>query len=171
MRKAEPGDLLVIDNQGRTDEACIGDLTVLEARAWSLSGLVVWGYHRDTEELLRIKFPVFTYGYSPAGPVRLDDRGSLDLTSAQFGSIIVDTSDVVFADDDGVIFVSMDRVDEAFKVAQSISKIERRQAEAIKAGVKLSDQLDFEGYLSKRNSDPSYTLRRHLRGRGGAIEE
>src|SRR5262247_827371 len=34
MRDAEPGDVLVIDNEGRTDEACIGDLTVLEAKAW-----------------------------------------------------------------------------------------------------------------------------------------
>ncbi len=31
MKKSIPGDVLIIDNQGRTDESCIGDLTVLEA--------------------------------------------------------------------------------------------------------------------------------------------
>src|SRR5581483_8611973 len=43
---AEPGDLLVVDNGGRTDEACVGDLTVLEAAAAGVAGLVVWGLHR-----------------------------------------------------------------------------------------------------------------------------
>ena len=162
---------MVVDNRGRTDEACVGDLTVLEAKAWGLSGLVVYGYHRDNDELSRIVFPVFSYGSNPAGPVRLDKRESLDLKSAQWDGFTVDSSDVVFADDDGVIFVSTNRVVDLFKVAESIWKIERQQAEAIKAGKKLSDQLDFEEYLAKRNSDPSYTLRRHLRERGGAIEE
>lgn len=43
-----PGDVLVIDNAGRLDEACIGDLLVMEARDAGLQGIVVWGAHRDT---------------------------------------------------------------------------------------------------------------------------
>ena len=31
LSSAGPGDVLVIDNGGRTDEACIGDLVALEA--------------------------------------------------------------------------------------------------------------------------------------------
>ena len=38
MRKALPGDVLVVDNDGRPDEGCLGDLTVLEARSWGLAG-------------------------------------------------------------------------------------------------------------------------------------
>src|SRR5713226_5336741 len=36
MRKALPWDVLVVGNDGRSDESCVGDLTVLEARrgAW-----------------------------------------------------------------------------------------------------------------------------------------
>src|SRR2546423_12836080 len=33
METAATGDVLVIDNAGRRDEGCIGDLTALEARA------------------------------------------------------------------------------------------------------------------------------------------
>jgi 4-hydroxy-4-methyl-2-oxoglutarate aldolase len=171
MKKAQPGDVLVVDNESRSDEACIGDLTVMEARACGLAGLVVRGYHRDTNELVRMRFPVFSYGSYPAGPRRLDQRGPLDLSSAQWDGFIVDSDDGVFVDDDGVLFVKQTKIEEVLKVAKSISNVERKQAETIQAGRKLSEQLDFDGYLARRDSDPSYTFRRHLRERGGAVEE
>jgi 4-hydroxy-4-methyl-2-oxoglutarate aldolase len=40
---AKDGDILVIDNSGRTDEGCIGDLTVLEARANKIRGYSIMG--------------------------------------------------------------------------------------------------------------------------------
>ena len=171
MKKALPGDVLVVDNEGRIDESCVGDLTVMEARACGLAGLVVRGYHRDTNELMRLRFPVFSYGANPSGPRRLDPRGPLDLSSAQWDGFTVDSHDGVFADDDGVLFVKQTKIEEVLKVAKSISNVERKQAETIQAGKKLSEQLDFDQFLAKRNADPSYTFRKHLRERGGAVEE
>jgi 4-hydroxy-4-methyl-2-oxoglutarate aldolase len=171
MKKALPGDVMVIDNEGRTDESCVGDLTVLEARASGLAGLVVRGLHRDTDELVKIGFPVFSYGSYPAGPRRLDQRTREDLSSVQWDDFSVDSNDVVFADDDGVLFVQSSTVEKVLENARAIWKVERRQAELIQAGKKLSEQLNFGSYLTKRNSDSSYTLRRHLRERGGAVEE
>src|SRR5271169_4044613 len=43
--RAEAGDVLVIDNGGRSDEACVGDLAVLEAEVAGVAGLVMWGLH------------------------------------------------------------------------------------------------------------------------------
>jgi regulator of RNase E activity RraA len=93
------------------------------------------------------------------------------LRSARFGNFLVEPGDVVFADDDGCLFVSAERVDELLRVAHEIRQRERRQAEAIKSGRSLREQLEFARYLEKRGTDPGYTFREHLRKISGAIEE
>ena len=171
MQSARPGDVLIIDNGGRLDEGCIGDLTALEAEHCGLAGIIVWGAHRDTPELRHIRLRIFSYGTCPSGPQRLDPRDSSALRSARFSEFLVEPTDVVFADDDGCLFVRADRVDELLGMGHEIWERERRQAEEIKGGLSLGEQLQFERYLQKRATDPSYTFREHLRKIRGAIEE
>ena len=171
MGNAERGDILVIDNGGRMDEGCIGDLTVLETQAFGLDGIVVWGCHRDTTELIPIGFPVFSYGSCPAGPARLDAREESALASARLGNQVVGRNNFVFADEDGVLFVVEEHVENVLNTARTIWQTERQQAMDIKNGKTLHDQLRFQEYLARRNNDPSFTFRKHLRALGGAIEE
>ena len=171
MQNAQSGDVLVIDNGGRLDEGCIGDLTALEAKNCGLAGIIVWGAHRDTPELRQIGLPIFSYGSCPSGPQRLDPRDLSALRSARFGDFQVEPGDVVFADDDGCLFVATEIMDDLLRVAHEIWQRERRQAEAIKRGHPLREQLDFAQYLERRAADPSYTFRKHLRKISGAIEE
>jgi regulator of RNase E activity RraA len=168
---AERGDVLVIDNGGRLDEACVGDLTVLEAASAGVAGLVVWGLHRDTPELVEIGLPVFSYGSYPPGPVRLDEREPQALDSARVGPHLVSVDDVVFGDADGVLFVPAERVEEVLATALQIWQTEREQARRIRAGEPLRQQTSFSDFLARRAADPSYTFRQHLRRIGGAIEE
>jgi regulator of RNase E activity RraA len=171
MGIAEPGDVLVIDNAGRLDEGCIGDLTALEAQASGLGGIVVWGTHRDTAELEQIGLPVFSCGTCPAGPQRLDPPEPDALITTRFGACMVSKEDVVFGDLDGVLFVPGYRAGELLSVARSIWIREREQANAVRAGRTLREQFRFDEYLTRRTANPSYTFRKHLRALGGAIEE
>src|SRR3990172_1118705 len=168
MGTAEQGDILIIDNGGRMDEGCIGDLTALEAQACGLAGIVVWGCHRDTVELIQIGFPIFSCGAYPAGPQRLEPRDPEALSTAHFGDFAATREDVVFADADGVLFAPGLQVEEVLSTAHSIWGSERRQAQAIQAGRKLREQLRFDEYLARRSADAAYTFRQHLRAIGGA---
>jgi regulator of RNase E activity RraA len=107
IERATAGAVLVIDNDGRSDEGCVGDLTALEAQAAGLGGIVIWGVHRDTAELEEIDFPLFSYGRCPAGPQRLEPRASPEVV--RFGELTFEKSSVVFGDSDGVLFVDDSR--------------------------------------------------------------
>jgi len=170
IAQSHPGEVLVIDNGGRLDEACIGDLTVLEARGADLSGMIVWGAHRDTAELVRIGFPVFSYGTLPAGPTRLDARDEQAFGPIRFGPFEVGAGDLVFADEDGVLFVDAAKRDKVLSAARSVYETERAQADQVLAGRSLAVQLDMEGYVAERAKNPGLTFREHLRRHRAAIE-
>jgi regulator of RNase E activity RraA len=171
VEEAEPGNVLVVDNGGRLDESCVGDLVALEAHHAGLEGIVIWGLHRDTADIRAIGLPVFSLGAIPTGPLRLDARPHDALKSATVGDWTVDHEDLVLGDDDGVLFMLAARAEEIITLAETIRDTERRQAERIRAGASLRSQVHFSAYLAQRQQTPSLSFRDHLREVGGAIEE
>lgn len=103
--------------------------------------------------------------------MRLDSRTGDALQAARFGDFVVKKSDVVFADDDGCVFIDGNSADAVLGSAREIWQRERAQADAIRSGKTLRTQLRFTDYLAKRAGNPNYTFRKHLRILGGAIEE
>jgi 4-hydroxy-4-methyl-2-oxoglutarate aldolase len=167
----DPGDVLVIDNQGRLDEACIGDLVALEAMGAGLSGLVVFGLHRDSDELIEVGLPIFSLGTVPAGPQRLDPRSPDALSWARVGHFVLTSSDFVVADADGVIFLEEARLPAIITAAEAIRATEREQAQRMRSGTSFRQQARFEEYLARRAANPQWGFREHLRSLGKAIEE
>ncbi|TYL53383.1 RraA family protein [Agromyces mariniharenae] len=166
---APPGTIMVVDNGGRLDEACVGDLMVLEAERAGLAGMVIWGLHRDTAQLREIGLPVFSLGACPYGPRRVPPAGRR-MASAVLDGVTVGEDDHVFADDDGVLVVASVHVDALVETALAIQRTETAQADRMRRGESLRAQLDFAGYRARQAADPELTLRRHLTERGGAIE-
>lgn len=171
VRGAPEGFLLVVDNQGRRDEGCVGDLTALEVRANGGVGMVVWGAHRDTADLRRLQVPVWSLGSFPAGPVQARMREPDALLSADIGGCPVRKGDWVYADDDGVVVVEGGRRGEVERLAGQIVARERKQASLAEGGTSIGQQLGFADFVAARTRDPSLTFREHLRRRDAAIEE
>jgi len=170
FEQSEPGAILVIDNEGRTDEGCIGDLTVAEASLAGIGGIVLWGCHRDAAALRTVGPPVWSLGAVPAGPREARDRAGDPFGDAAVGECVVVPGDMVLADDDGVVFVGADDWAAVAVEATRIAVDESRQADRIASGVSLRAQLGFADYVARRAGDPGYTLRQHLLERGGSIE-
>ena len=165
------GRILVADNDGRLDEACIGDLMALECASAGIAGIVIWGLHRDTAELRRIGLPVVSLGTCPAGPRREDARPADAFERARLGEIDVTADDIVFADDDGVIVVAEADAERVIATASEIVATELGQADLARSGTSLREQFGFADYLARRSADPTTTFRRHLRERRASIEE
>ena len=168
---AARGDVLVIDNVGRLDEGCIGDLVAGEAHVAGLAGIVVYGAHRDTAAIEAIGIPVWSLGTCPAGPQEVRTRTPHALEAASLGGhVTVTRDDFVFADADGVVVVARADLGRIVAAAQDIAAREQAQAARLMKGERLRAQLQLDAYVTRRQSDPSYTFRDHLKSLGGAIE-
>jgi regulator of RNase E activity RraA len=166
----EPGEILVVDNAGRMDEACLGELIVLEAAAGGVGGLVIWGCHRDTAGLVAIDLPVFSLGAFPLGPHRASAARVDQPQSVAIGSAVVNAGDIVIADGDGLLVLAPEQFAQALPVALELHHTERAQAEAVANGLPLREQLQFAAYLALRGLRPTYSFRDHVREINAAIE-
>jgi regulator of RNase E activity RraA len=167
---ASPGDILVIDNENREDEGCIGDLTVLEARNAGIAGVVLWGRHRDTPQLLEIGLPIFSSGTMPVGPRGVRNAATGRASECRIGDHRVTRDDYVIADADGVLFFPAKDAERVIERASEIAVTERGQADRARNGTSLRTQFRWKDYVAARASNPEYTLREHLTKVGGAIE-
>jgi 4-hydroxy-4-methyl-2-oxoglutarate aldolase len=164
---AAAGDVLVVDNGGRDDEGCIGDLVALEAATAGVAGIVIWGRHRDSAVLATLPLGLWSCGTNPVGPPGV--RGSAQ-DDVFVGEARVDNGDLVVADEDGVLFVPRDAAERVLDAAREIEWAERRQAERARGGESLRAQLRFDEYLERRAADPAFTFRDHLRAISSHIE-
>lgn len=171
LEGAEAGDVLVVDDGGRHDRSCVGDMVTREVKMAGLSGIVIWGCHRDTCELLEIGLPFFSMGKISTGPLSVDRRSPDALEWARVGEWVVSGDDVAVGDCDGVIFLPYDKLEEIVPAAEAIRDTEKRQADAMAQGKGLREQLQFKEYLVEHAKNSAYGFREHLRKIGGAVEE
>jgi len=165
------GDVLVIDNVGRLDEGCIGDLVAGEAHVAGFSGIVVYGAHRDTAAIEAIGIPVWSLATCPAGPQELRSRTVQALEAASLGGhVTVTKDDFIFADIDGVAVVSQADLARVVAAARDIATREQAQAQRLLKGERLRDQLQLDAFVARRQNEPDYSFRDHIKSLGGAIE-
>jgi len=162
MERADPGDVLVVDDGGNKDWAAVGDLIAHETQDAGMSGIIIWGLNRDTDEQLEIGLPIFSLGQSPTGPLRVDILAPDCNEWARVGNWIVTEKDFVVADFDGVIFLPEDRLEELVEAAEGVLAKEDEQRADMARGISIREQIHFADFVERRKENPKLTLREFL---------
>jgi regulator of RNase E activity RraA len=129
---AQPGDVIVIEDQGDLTNAISGENMMLWAARRGLAGVVVDGAMRDADSIAQMRFPVYARGINPRGPHK-SGPGEINVP-VSCGGVVVNPGDVVVGDGDGVVVVP--RQDAAAVLAKARKKLAKEIAtrEAIAAG-------------------------------------
>lgn len=140
-----PGDVVVIDNDGRTDCTVWGDIMTQYAGLRGIAATVIDGVCRDVSKALGDGYPMFTAGrFMRTGKDRVQVE-SVNTTVA-IGTVRVAARDIVVADANGVVIVPRNRAREVANVARQIEEVESRIREQIAAGKTLGEARATLGY-------------------------
>ncbi len=140
IEAAQPGDVIVVDNGGRTDAGSWGGILSVAAKAAGVAGVVADGACRDVDEARDMGFPV----YARAG-VSVTARGRIVeeafQTPIEMCGVAVNPGDLVIADWSGVVFIPAARAEEVLAAAEDIFAREAAMAEAARAGKPASEVM------------------------------
>lgn len=139
------GDVVVIDNGGRTDCTVWGDIMTQYAGARGIAATVIDGVCRDVAKALGDGYPLFTKGrFMRTGK----DRVEVAAVNApvSIGSARVCARDIVVADANGVVVVPRQRAREVAEAARRIEGVESQIREQIAAGKTLGQARAELGY-------------------------
>src|SRR5437879_3286290 len=114
---AKPGDIVVVDAGGSTQNAVLGDLISTKAKHRGIAGFIVDGLIRDLPGILPLDFPVFARGTTSIGPLH---RGPGEINyPVCCGGTVVNPGDIVVADGAGVVVVPVEIAGELLHRLQS----------------------------------------------------
>ena len=140
IEAAEPGDVLVIANGGRTDVSAWGGILTLAARRRGIAGVVIDGACRDIAESADQGFPVFGRAVVPVSARGRIVQLAMD-DPVEFAGVVVRPGDAVLADRNGVVFVPAADLDRVVALAERIVAREGAMADAVRAGQAVTEVM------------------------------
>ena len=139
------GDVIVIDNDGRTDATVWGDILTQYAGIRGIAGTVIDGVCRDVTKALSDGYPLFTAGrFMRTGKDRVQVE-SVN-TTVGIGTVRVAWRDIVVADANGVVIVPRSRAREVAETARQIETVEASIRERIAQGATIREARAALGY-------------------------
>ncbi|HEY2012509.1 MAG TPA: RraA family protein [Bryobacteraceae bacterium] len=120
---AGPGSVYVMVLEDGADYAGIGGLMVTAMKFRGLAGAVVDGSVRDTPQIRRLQFPVFSRGVVPSTTINHFRVAGTNIP-VTCGGMRVSPGDIVTADEDGIAVVSRDHAADILKKAQELDNTE-----------------------------------------------
>ncbi|MBN9404301.1 MAG: RraA family protein [Burkholderiales bacterium] len=142
LDQLEPGDVLVVDGEGDTSRALVGEIMMTSARVRGAVAFVMDGAIRDAQAFEEHAFPCWARGISLRGPYK-DGPGSINVPVSLAG-MLVNPGDVIVADGDGVVAVPQALAAQVADLARKKVSDEQATISAILAGTYSSAWVDAE---------------------------
>jgi 4-hydroxy-4-methyl-2-oxoglutarate aldolase len=139
------GQVVVLDNHGRTDCTVWGEILTILAHDKRIAGTAIDGVCRDVHEALRLGYPIYARGrFLRTGKDRVEVaevNGTVVL-----GDVQVRAGDFVVGDDDGVVVIPRAQIDAVASAAAAIADTEAKIVAAVRSGLTLAAARTRFGY-------------------------
>src|SRR5438309_9233247 len=120
---APPGSVYVMVLDDGVDYAGIGGLMATAMKYRGLAGAVIDASVRDTPQIRKLQFPVFSRGVVPSTTINHYRFAGMNVPVTCAG-VRVNPGDIVTADEDGVAVVPREKADEVLKKSQALDNTE-----------------------------------------------
>lgn len=134
----EPGHVLVIDAQGDTNNAVIGELIKLYAEQRGCVGFIVDGAIRDVDSFR--SSPCYARGVVHCGPYKTGP-GEINVP-VSVGGMLVNPGDIIVGDEDGVVAFPLAAAEQVLAQARAHQAHEERVKAEIATGAVDQSWLD-----------------------------
>ena len=121
--QAAPGSVYVMVVEDGSDYAGIGGLMTTAMKYRGLAGAIVDGGIRDTPQITKLQFPVFSRGVVPSTTINHYRFAGVNIPVTCAG-VTVRPADIVVADMDGVAVVPKEHAADVLKKAQQLDYTE-----------------------------------------------
>ena len=122
---APPGSVYVMVLEQGLDYAGIGALMATAMKVRGMTGAIVDGSIRDTPQLHRIQFPVFSRGIAPSTTINHFRFAGVNVPVMCAG-VRVTGGDMIVADEDGVAVVPRAQMADVLKKSQDLDQTEHQ---------------------------------------------
>ena len=136
-----PGRVLVLAAEPTSASSLFGGLLASAIRASGGEGVVVDGYARDSDEIRKIGIPTLVRGFRPLDSFGRDEVVEIS-EPVTIGGVVVRQGDLVFGDDDGLVFVPSEIEDEIIGKAFAKLAIESKMHEALDGGMSVRQAFE-----------------------------
>ena len=148
----EPGQVVVIDNYGRTDCTVWGDLLSLTSKIRGVAGTVIDGVCRDVDSIRELDYSTYT---KSKFMVTGKDRVKVDSYNlpVNIGGVEVRPGDILVGDESGVVVVPLEKAEEVLTIARQIESAEEGISKYVREGHTLREAREKYNYhnLQKKN--------------------
>ncbi len=139
---AGPGDVIVADMGSAVASGPFGEVLAVECMARGAAGLVVSCTVRDSREIIRMGFPVFSAGLCVRGTAKAT-LGTINHPIC-IGGEIVRPGDLIVGDADGVVVVPLEEAPDILRLAEERTAKEAAVMDRLRAGESLFDIYGYQ---------------------------